>query len=187
MPLTSVLIPPTSILLPPTSILIPPASILCRLIRPLPLALTAADELVVIDHLSHFKRNGFEVEVVEGSPPTQRLRLRTMPFSKHTLFGVDDVHELVALLAESPGAEVTLPKLRDMYAMRACRGAIMIGTALEERKMRMILDHLAVLDQPWNCPHGRPTLRHLVNLDAVAGLEASSVFEASRMLAGTGA
>lgn len=27
-----------------------------------------------------------------------------------------------------------------------------------------ILEHLAELKSPWNCPHGRPTMRHLVNL-----------------------
>lgn len=25
--------------------------------------------------------------------------------------------------------------------------------------------HMASMDQPWNCPHGRPTLRHLINTD----------------------
>lgn len=27
-----------------------------------------------------------------------------------------------------------------------------------------ILEHLVGLNSPWNCPHGRPTMRHLVDL-----------------------
>lgn len=53
-----------------------------------------------------------------------------------------------------------------MIASRACRTSIMIGRALHPRTMRAILDHLAGLEQPWNCPHGRPTMRHLALLPA---------------------
>ena len=147
-----------------------------RLIAPLPLSLTAADELTVLDHLHVFRRNGFEIQVVEGAPPTQRLRLLALPFSKHTVFGPSDVHELVTLLAEAPGQDVSLPKLRSMFAMRACRSAVMIGTALEHSKMKQIVSQLARLDQPWNCPHGRPTLRHLVSLNDLAQQPASRAF-----------
>ena len=147
-----------------------------RLIAPLPLSLTAADELTVLDHLHVFRRNGFEIQVVEGAPPTQRLRLLALPFSKHTVFGPSDVHELVTLLAEAPGQDVSLPKLRSMFAMRACRSAVMIGTALEHSKMKQLVSQLARLDQPWNCPHGRPTLRHLVSLNDLAQQPASRAF-----------
>ena len=57
-----------------------------------------------------------------------------------------------------------LPKLRSMFAMRACRSAVMIGTALDQPKMTSLVRQAATLEQPWNCPHGRPTLRHLVDL-----------------------
>lgn len=30
-----------------------------------------------------------------------------------------------------------------------------------------ILERLADLKSPWNCPHGRPTMRHLVDLTTV--------------------
>ncbi|KAL6758950.1 hypothetical protein V8C86DRAFT_1402821 [Haematococcus lacustris] len=48
-----------------------------------------------------------------------------------------------------------------MLASRACRSSIMIGTALDRRAMRSVLDNLAGLAAPWNCPHGRPTMRHV--------------------------
>ena len=118
--------------------------------------------------------------VDNDAPPTQRLKLLSLPFSKHTVFGPSDVHELVTLLAEAPHAAVRLPKLRAMFASRACRSSVMIGTALEHAKMASLLRQLASLHQPWNCPHGRPTLRHLVDLEQLAGTPAARAFEESR-------
>ena len=57
-----------------------------------------------------------------------------------------------------------LPKLLSMFASRACRSAIMIGTALRVSEMERVVARLEQVEQPWNCPHGRPTLRHLVDL-----------------------
>jgi len=34
-----------------------------------------------------------------------------------------------------------------MFASRACRSAVMIGTALERHKMKTIVEHLSDLDQ----------------------------------------
>ena len=55
-----------------------------------------------------------------------------------------------------------------MLAMRACRSSIMIGKALDRPVMQRILEHLADLHAPWNCPHGRPTMRHLCVLPNAA-------------------
>ena len=30
--------------------------------------------------------------------------------------------------------------------------------------MKAVVRNLANLEQPWNCPHGRPTMRHLADL-----------------------
>ncbi len=131
-------------------------------------------------HLHVFSQNGFEISVEPAAPPTQRLKLLSLPFSKHTVFGASDVHELVALLAEAPGQPCRLPKLRSMFASRACRSAVMIGTPLDMTKMTTLTRQLATLDQPWNCPHGRPTLRHLVDVEQLAATPAAVAFEASR-------
>ena len=40
----------------------------------------------------------------------------------------------------------------------------MIGTALDARRARGLLRNLATLKAPWNCPHGRPTMRHVADL-----------------------
>ena len=55
-------------------------------------------------------------------------------------------------------------KVRTVFAYKACRGAIMIGKALSRQEMREVIGNIHKLDQPWNCPHGRPTMRHLFDL-----------------------
>lgn len=57
-----------------------------------------------------------------------------------------------------------LPKAIAMFASRACRGSIMIGKGLSRTEMDRIVQRLAGLEHPWNCPHGRPTMQHVADL-----------------------
>merc|ERR1712050_242109 len=58
------------------------------------------------------------------------------------------------------------PKIWKLLACRACRGAIMIGKALRLSEMERVIANLSTLQQPFNCPHGRPTFRHLADTNA---------------------
>ena len=51
-----------------------------------------------------------------------------------------------------------------MFASRACRSSIMIGDSLTRSKMETILRTMQNLDHPWECAHGRPTIRHVRDL-----------------------
>ena len=135
------------------------------LVHPQRLELTAVEEMTVLDRMSIFESNGFQFRIDTHAEPTKKLALTAIPFSKQTTFGAEDVRELVSMLIDSPETKmIRLPKLMAMYASRACRTSVMIGTALRTEEMKKIVRNLAQLDQPWNCPHGRPTLRHLVSL-----------------------
>eukprot|EP00483_Globobulimina_turgida_P011059 UN11080 len=87
-------------------------------------------------------------------------------------FGEDDVLELATLLSENTRFVLTNnnngiirpTKVRTVFAYKACRSAIMIGKDLTKKEMRNVVDNICTLDQPWNCPHGRPTMRHLFDL-----------------------
>ena len=46
-------------------------------------------------------------------------------------------------------------------ASQACRSSVMIGDPLNEKDMKEIIFNLSKLEKPWNCPHGRPTIRLL--------------------------
>lgn len=45
---------------------------------------------------------------------------------------------------------------------------VMIGTALNVQEMRKLIIHMGEIEHPWNCPHGRPTMRHIVSLDLIS-------------------
>ncbi|SPO22138.1 related to PMS1 - DNA mismatch repair protein [Ustilago trichophora] len=140
-----------------------------KLISPRALELSASDELVAIEHQDTLLSNGFEIAVSEWGLPGTRIKLVAQPISKSTVFGVKDLEELLYLLRDtSAGSEaargIRCSKARAMFASRACRKSIMIGTALNKAKMSAILRNMGTIEQPWNCPHGRPTMRHLACL-----------------------
>ncbi|KAJ5796066.1 uncharacterized protein N7518_004606 [Penicillium psychrosexuale] len=142
-----------------------------RLVRPQRLDLTAVEEEVVLENRAALEKNGFLVIVDESGdePIGRRCQLVSLPLSKEVVFGVRDLEELIVLLSESistsNGSSVPRPsKVRKMFAMRACRSSIMIGKTLTSRQMERVVRNMGTIDKPWNCPHGRPTMRHLMSL-----------------------
>jgi DNA mismatch repair protein PMS2 len=142
-----------------------------RLVRPQRLDLTAVEEEVVLENRVALEKNGFLVTVDESGdePIGRRCQLVSLPLSKEVVFGVRDLEELIVLLSESISTsnELSVPrpsKVRKMFAMRACRSSIMIGKTLTSRQMERVVQNMGTIDKPWNCPHGRPTMRHLMSL-----------------------
>ncbi|KAG7910594.1 hypothetical protein KL907_001485 [Ogataea polymorpha] len=135
------------------------------LVIPQQLRLNIIDELAIMNNLEIFEKNGFGLRVDEDAQPGERLSLTSLPYSKDTTFDLSDLDELVHLVKEHHGRGVLRPsKVRAMLAMRACRTSIMIGKPLSHKTMTSVVRNLATLDKPWNCPHGRPTMRHLIEL-----------------------
>ncbi|TVY53448.1 Mismatch repair endonuclease PMS2 [Lachnellula cervina] len=138
-----------------------------RLVYPKTLDLTALEEEIVLENLKALETNGFIVTVDESgeSPVGQRCQLVALPLSRETTFSLEDLDELLAILTEHPPGSVPRPsKVRKMFAMRACRSSIMIGKTLTGKQMEKVVRHMGEIDKPWNCPHGRPTMRHLCGL-----------------------
>lgn len=135
------------------------------LVIPMQLKLTAMEELTVLNNKNIFEDNGFVIEINEEEPPGSKCKLISIPISKSTTFDIKDIQELIYLIDTHPGQkDIKCSKLRSMFAMRACRSSIMIGKPLTKKIMTTVVRHLSSLDKPWNCPHGRPTMRHLANL-----------------------
>ncbi|KAF8968484.1 MutL C terminal dimerization domain-containing protein [Flammula alnicola] len=138
-----------------------------KLFRPRPIELTASDEMLAIENLEILQQNGFEVDVDEEGYVGQgsRLRLVAQPVSKSTVFDMKDLEEVINLMRDRPGGQmVRCSKARAMFAMRACRKSVMIGMPLTQHQMTTVIRHMGTMDQPWNCPHGRPTMRHLLDI-----------------------
>ncbi|KII84937.1 hypothetical protein PLICRDRAFT_117097 [Plicaturopsis crispa FD-325 SS-3] len=139
-----------------------------KLLRPRPLEVTAADELLAFENLDVLKKNGFEINADGDAPPGQgrQLQLIAQPVSKGTVFDMRvDLEELIHLMEDRPRGEmVRCSKARSMFASRACRKSVMVGMPLTRNQMATVVQHMGTMDQPWNCPHGRPTMRHLTDI-----------------------
>ncbi|KAL4874679.1 hypothetical protein BJY04DRAFT_224786 [Aspergillus karnatakaensis] len=145
-----------------------------RLVRPKRLDLTAVEEEIVIEHQIILEKNGFVIDVDDSGdePIGRRCSLLSLPLSKEVVFDIKDLEELIILLSETTSAstnnsEVDIPrpsKVRKMFAMRACRSSIMIGKNLTQKQMEKVVRNMGTIVKPWNCPHGRPTMRHLFSL-----------------------
>lgn len=62
---------------------------------PIDLGLASVDDMTIRENMDVFETNGFGfVDDLESG----MLRLSSVPFSKGTTFGPDDVHEMVRLL-----------------------------------------------------------------------------------------
>ncbi|XP_054850801.1 mismatch repair endonuclease PMS2 [Eublepharis macularius] len=139
-----------------------------KLIVPQDLNLTALNESVLIENQEIFRKNGFDFVIDEGAPVTKRVKLVSLPTSKNWTFGPQDIEELIFMLSDCPGVMCRPSRVRQMFASRACRKSVMIGTALNVKEMKKLVTHMGEIDHPWNCPHGRPTIRHIANLDLVS-------------------
>ncbi|NXD25761.1 PMS2 endonuclease, partial [Spelaeornis formosus] len=139
-----------------------------KLIVPQNLNLTAINETVLIENLEIFRKNGFDFVIDENAPVTQRVKLVSLPTSKNWTFGPQDIDELIFMLSDCPGVMCRPSRVRQMFASRACRKSVMIGTALNVQEMRKLITHMGEIEHPWNCPHGRPTMRHIVSLDLIS-------------------
>lgn len=155
------------------------------LVKPYLLDLTAIEEEIIIENNDILLKNGFVVTIdTSGDEPVgQRCKLHSLPMSREVTFNTTDLEELIALLADSPSLPLTtsghffprenkgvnnsIPrpsKVRRMFAMRACRSSVMIGKSLTKAQMAKLVRHMGEIDKPWNCPHGRPTMRHVLGL-----------------------
>jgi DNA mismatch repair protein PMS2 len=174
------------------------------LIAPLPLELSLAEESCILDHRDIFTANGFRLQYDDAQPPRHRWSLTGLPHSgapegrTAVQYGPSDVQALCAILlnlhdenhdstvVDTSGNQAVrryaaLPKTIALWASRACRGSVMIGQALSRTEMERIVQRLAGVEDPWHCPHGRPTLCHV---HAMAPLREADARDHAEQVAG---
>uniref|UniRef100_A0A0N4T6U0 MutL_C domain-containing protein n=1 Tax=Brugia pahangi TaxID=6280 RepID=A0A0N4T6U0_BRUPA len=127
---------------------------LAAYITPRILDLGVVKEAILRDNIDIFNYNGFEFQFDDEGLVGKRALLTAIPV-------LQNIDEMLSVLCDFPGMMYRPAKLRKLFASRACRKSVMIGSSLTMMQMQKIVRHLGTLDHPWNCPHGRPTLRHL--------------------------
>ncbi|RNF00896.1 mismatch repair protein [Trypanosoma conorhini] len=128
------------------------------LLTAVPVSMDPHDVDLAVLHSEELRQHGFTVRPGEDA---NKLLVSSVPVLQYEVVGPHDVVELVQQLALYGAITKPLRSVWHSMATKACRSSIMIGTALSEKTMRSVVSRLGELEQPWNCPHGRPTLRHV--------------------------
>ncbi|KAJ1514789.1 ATP-binding mismatch repair protein [Coelomomyces lativittatus] len=92
----------------------------------------------------------------QGFTVDEALQLITVPLLQGDALGVSHLTHLLHQLQDTSKASlVVLDEIKAVFASKACRSSIMIGTSLELKTMLRILQHLSTLHQPWvSSPYG---------------------------------
>ncbi|EER12125.1 dna mismatch repair protein pms2, putative [Perkinsus marinus ATCC 50983] len=107
---------------------------------------------------------GFRFNFDDDAPIGSRVQLTSLGVASG--LGFERIPSASLFWSSALGHCLRPPRVWSMLASRACRTAIMIGDSLSRKKMEGVVRKMAALNQPWNCPHGRPTMRLLATLSA---------------------
>jgi DNA mismatch repair ATPase MutL len=133
------------------------------------LALTPREGAALRAHAARVAAWGFRVAEAEAPSGGVGVRVTAVPVvAGVALRGADLAEWLRALDACGGGGAPAPPAAARTLASRACRGAVMLGTALPRQQAQALLGALACTKQPMACAHGRPTAAPLTDVAALA-------------------
>jgi DNA mismatch repair protein MutL len=125
-----------------------------RLLMPLVLELTPAQQAVFAEISEELALNGFETELF-GS---RSIAVKVAPAGVEAPQVEHMLHELLDQFAREEQA-LNLEKVRGRIAASiACHAAIKVNMPLEQNKMEWLLQELSKTECPMTCPHGRPVV-----------------------------
>ena len=120
---------------------------------PMILSLTLREEEALNQYGGQLSRLGFEIEPFGG----REYAVRAVPselygFTERDLF----IDLLDSITAEA--GHLTADIINDRIATMACKAAVKGNQALSFAEADALIDELLQADNPYNCPHGRPTI-----------------------------
>ena len=117
----------------------------------LSLSMTEAD--LMEKYLENFREIGFEIEAFGG----QDFAVRGIPGDLYTLDSQDVLMEIVDNLSNETG-KMTPDILTDKIASMSCKAAVKGNSRMSFAEADELITKLLSLENPYNCPHGRPTI-----------------------------
>ncbi len=124
-----------------------------NLMPPIIVSLTGQEETAYKEYASVFAELGFEVEPFGGS----EYALRSVPVD---LYGCQEKELFLSVLDDllEGGIRGDLTAVREKIASMSCKSAVKGNNRLSTQEAQQLIDELLTLDNPYNCPHGRPTI-----------------------------
>ncbi len=120
---------------------------------PVIISLTGREEQLLKEFEKSFQELGFEFEEFGADS----YAIRSMPVDLYGCNEKEFFMDILDEIADNPmkgTPDVILHKLASM----ACKAAVKGNMCMTEQEVRALLDELLELDDPYHCPHGRPTI-----------------------------
>jgi DNA mismatch repair protein MutL len=125
-----------------------------RLLMPLLIELTPAQQVIWAEISGELELNGFEAEPFG----TRTIAVKTAPTGLQASQIERMLHELLDQFSRRE-QHLNMEMVRNQIAASiACHAAIKVNMPLEQNKMEWLLAELAKTDCPMTCPHGRPVV-----------------------------
>src|SRR6202158_3742698 len=125
-----------------------------RLLMPIVLELSPAQQAVFTEISDELQHNGFEAEPFGA----RSVAVKVAPAGVEAAAVENMLHELLDQFSREEQS-LNLEKIRARIAASiACHAAIKVNMPLEQNKMEWLLAELAKTDHPMSCPHGRPVV-----------------------------
>lgn len=116
-------------------------------------SLSGQEESILREHENIFSELGFEIEDFGGN----EYALRSVPVE---LYGCNEKEMFLEVLDElSDGMNKgSFRVVEEKIASMSCKAAVKGNNRLSTAEAEQLIDELLTLENPYNCPHGRPTI-----------------------------
>lgn len=120
---------------------------------PLIVTLSMQEEAILKQHLDHFTEVGFEIEHFGG----REYSIRAVPGN---LYGIADRTLFLEMLdgLTDVSERASEQAIREKIASMSCKAAVKGNHRLSAQEADALIAELLTLENPYNCPHGRPTI-----------------------------
>ncbi len=117
------------------------------------ITLDGAHRTVLEKYMDKFREMGFEIETFGGN----EFAIRAVP---EDMYGLQEKDVFISLLDELQDgtklSEVSI--IHDRIATMACKAAVKGNNRLSFKEAEALIEKLLACENPYNCPHGRPTV-----------------------------
>lgn len=120
---------------------------------PLIVSLSIKEQELLNKYMKNFETIGFEIEPFGGD----EFSIRAVPGNLFGLAERDVFLEMLDSLDKDTG-RVSEDLINAKIASMSCKAAVKGNHRLSEKEAEALIDELLTLDNPYNCPHGRPTI-----------------------------
>ena len=121
---------------------------------PVLISVTGRQEETIERYAEAFTSLGFEIERFEGN----EYALRAVPSGFMKLENKEIFMGLLDELTETTIDTADVSVIHDRLAQMSCKAAVKGGNRLSLMEADELLTELLSLENPYNCPHGRPTM-----------------------------